>query len=465
VIIAAKRRWISFVLRGKGNAAAVLDYRAVRITLAALLAGLLIGAVGGAFRLLLSKADDLRYAVVVRAHAWPYLGWLAPVAIATLGAVIARLMVARFAPEAEGSGVQRVEAVFAGQVEPVRSPIILPVKFFGGLLAIGSGLALGREGPTVQMGSSLAVLVSRFLLKHDDDKRVILAAGAGAGLAVAFNAPIGGSVFVFEELASSFTPWLLVGTLAATTCAVWTMRLILGNHLDFAIHQVSLTTVWKNWPFLVFGALLGAAGALYNWTVIGLLHLWDRYARVSSVQRAALIGAAVGLVAWFAPGLVGGGDNLTQAMLTQRFTIASVAGIFLLRFAIGPWSYAAGCPGGLFAPMLVVGASFGALFGEVLNYLLPGLGITPFACAVVGMATLFTACVRAPLTGVVLAVEMTGRGDLTLPLLGASLMAMVITMLLDSEPIYETLKRRMIERQAKGERAIAPRHAGIERTP
>jgi CIC family chloride channel protein len=115
--------------------------------------------------------------------------------------------------------------------------------------------------------------------------------------------------------------------------------------------------------------------------------------------------------------------------------------------------------------MLVVGACFGAFFGELLNHFRIALGISPFACAVVGMATLFTACVRAPLTGVVLAVEMTGRGDLTLPLLVASLMAMLITMLLDSEPIYETLKRRMLERQTKVERAIAPGRFGIEPAP
>ncbi|MGA9243846.1 MAG: H(+)/Cl(-) exchange transporter ClcA [Silvibacterium sp.] len=445
------RHRISFVQRGRGNAAAVLDYRAVRIAAASLLTGLMIGAVGGAFRLLLSKADDSRYALVVWAHAWPHLGLLAPVTLGTLGAIAARLMVARFAPEAEGSGIQRVEAVFAGEVKPARPSIILPVKFFGGLLSIGSGLALGREGPTVQMGASLSAVASGLLLKDDEDKRVIEAAGAGAGLAVAFNAPIGGSIFVFEELTSSFTPWLLVATLAATTFAVSIMRLILGNHVDFTIHQVSLTAVWKGWPFLILGVLLGACGALYNSAIVGLLRLCDRFVRISSVLRAALIGAVVGLVAWFAPAMVGGGDNLTQTMLTQRFTFAALAGIFVLRFAIGPWSYAAGCPGGLFAPMLVVGASFGALFGEVLNHFLPALQITPFACAVVGMATLFTACVRAPLTGIVLSVEMTGRGDLTLPLLAASLMAMLTTMLLDSEPIYETLKRRMLERQAKGE--------------
>jgi CIC family chloride channel protein len=104
--------------------------------------------------------------------------------------------------------------------------------------------------------------------------------------------------------------------------------------------------------------------------------------------------------------------------------------------------------------MLLLGASFGALFGDVLNYFLPSLGISSVACAVVGMATLFTACVRAPLTGIVLSVEMTGRGDLTVALLGASLVAMVVTTLLGSEPIYETLKRRMIEQQPGSEKAI-----------
>ena len=311
------RHRISFVERGRGNANAVLDYRAVRIAVASLLTGLMIGAVGGIFRLLLSKADDLRYALVIWAHAWPYLGWLVPVALGTLGAAAARLMVARFAPEAEGSGVQRVEATFAGEVEPVLSPVILPVKFFGGILAIGSGLALGREGPTVQMGASLSALASGMLVKHDEDRRIIEAAGAGAGLAVAFNAPISGSVFVFEELTSSFTPWLLVATLAATTSAVWTMRLILGNHFDFAVRQVSPTAVWKGWPFLVLGLLLGAGGALYNSTIIGLLRLCDRFVRISSVQRAAVIGAVVGVAGWFEPAMIGGGDDLTQAILTH----------------------------------------------------------------------------------------------------------------------------------------------------
>src|SRR5271166_4621694 len=225
----------------------LLNSRVIRISTASVLAGICIGLVGGAFRYCLIAADNGRGALIVWAHAWPYIGWLAPVALGLVGAAAARILVVRFAPEAEGSGIQRVEAVFSGDVKPATRSIV-PVKFFGGLLAMGSGLALGREGPTVQMGASLSALISRLLIKDDHDIRVIEAAGAGAGLAVAFNAPIGGSIFVFEELTSNFTPWLLVATLAAASVAVWLMRIMLGNTLSFVVPQVSPTWVWTKWP-------------------------------------------------------------------------------------------------------------------------------------------------------------------------------------------------------------------------
>jgi len=432
----------------------VLNSRLGRITIASLVAGLLIGIVGGLFELLLVLANSLRNEVVARAHAWPYLGWLIPLLLVLTGAVLARLMVLRFSPEAAGSGLQRVEAVFAGEVKAA-SMAVLPVKFFGGLLAIGSGLALGREGPMAQMGASVATLTSRFLIRNDADAKVIDAAGAGAGIAVAFNAPIGGSIFVFEELTSSFTPWLLVATLAAAVTAVWCMRMIIGNHFDFTVTQVRSLPAYLLWPFLMLGVLLGIVGAVYNWTIVRLLRLTDHLARLSSVQWAMLIGGSIGLIAWFAPSLVGGGDNLTQLVLAGRYTVPVLAVIFGLRFFLGPWSYAAGTPGGLFAPMLVLGASFGALFGQTVAHFYPSLGVSPVGCAVVGMATLFSACVRAPLTGIVLTVEMTGRGDLTLAMLGSALAAIVVSMLLDSEPIYETLKRQMLERQALTDKAAA----------
>jgi len=437
----------------------LLNARVVRITLVSLIAGALIGVVGGSFELLLVYANGLRNAVITWAHASPYLGWMVPVLLISGGAVLARFMVLRFSPEAAGSGLQRVEALFAGEVKPP-GVAILPVKFVGGIMAIGSGLALGREGPTAQMGASVARLMSRFFIRDEQDARVIEAAGAGAGIAVAFNAPIGGSIFVFEELTSSFTPWLLVATLSSALTAVAVMRLFMGNHFDFTVPTISILAVWKLWPFLLLGCLLGVVGASYNRTIVRLLRLTDHLARLNSLQWAALIGASIGVVAWFSPMLVGGGDSLTQSVLSGGFAVRTLAIIFVLRFFMGPWSYAAGTPGGLFAPMLVLGASFGACFGQAVGHFYPGIGISPVACAVVGMATLFSACVRAPLTGIVLTVEMTGRGDLTLGMLGGALAAVVVAMLLNSEPIYETLKRQLLERQALAEKAAAKLDAG-----
>ena len=159
--------------------------------------------------------------------------------------------------------------------------------------------------------------------------------------------------------------------------------------------------------------------------------------------------------------MVGGGDSSTQTILTNQFAMSSLMTIFVVRFLLGPWSYAAGCPGGLFAPLLLLGASSGALFaGGAAIASARQSTFPPAACAIVGMGALFTASVRAPLTGIVLTVEMTGRADLTLGLLGASLTAMLVAMLLQSEPIYDSLKRRMLSQDVVSPRRV---DAGVER--
>jgi CIC family chloride channel protein len=314
----------------------VLSGRVTRISVTSIIAGASIGLVGGAFRYLLIAADHGRNAVIAWAHAWPHIGWLAPVALGLVGAGLARYLVVRFAPRAEGSGIQVVEAVFSGEAKPA-SATVVPVKFFGGLLSMGSGLALGREGPTVQMGASLAWWISRLLIRDDGDRKIVGAAGAGAGLGVAFNAPIGGAIFVFEELTSSFSPWLMVAALSAAVIAVWIMRLILGDDLDFTVRQVGLTHAWRIGPFLALGALLGATGALYNAATVGILRFGDHLPKLSSINRASIIGATVGLAAWFAPTLVGGGETLTQAILSDRYVVGGLMTVFLVRFLLSPW--------------------------------------------------------------------------------------------------------------------------------
>jgi len=204
------------------------------LALIALLGGTLVVGVGVVFCYVLQLADRWRDVVIIWAQQWPQWGWLIPVTSAAALVMLARWLVQRFAPVASGSGVQHVEAVMQGEAEP--APVaVLPVKFIGGTLAIGSGLALGREGPTVQMGATLGALVARVFAFAVEDVRRMQSAAAGVGLAVAFNAPMGGVVFVFEELSRRFESRLMVATLAACGAAMAVARALLGDHPGFLV--------------------------------------------------------------------------------------------------------------------------------------------------------------------------------------------------------------------------------------
>jgi CIC family chloride channel protein len=162
--------------------------------------------------------------------------------------------------------------------------------------------------------------------------------------------------------------------------------------------------------------------------------------------RAALIGGAVGALAWFAPELVGGGDPLTQSALDGNGTLALLALTFVLRAALGAVSYAAATPGGLFAPLLVLGAQLGLMFGMFGRMVFPGLDIAPEGFAVVGMAAFFAGVVRAPVTGITLVVEMTANVTMLLPMLAACFVAMLVPTLLGNPPIYDALREQGMQR-------------------
>jgi CIC family chloride channel protein len=379
------------------------------------------------------------------AHGQAFVGFLL---VVTAGAscALAAWLVRRFAPHATGSGIPHVELVLRQEVAPA-SFILLPVKFVGGLLAIGSGLALGREGPSVQMGASLAHLFAELSRRSWADARVLIAAGAGAGLATAFNAPIAGAIFVLEELVQRFEQRIAIAALAASATAIATARAILGNQPDFVVMNFDHVPTLGLPLFLVLGVVAGGLAVAYNRSLLATLAAFERLRVLPPELRAALVGAAVAAVAWFSPVLVGGGDGLTQSALSGTAPLLWLAPIFLLRVVMGHASYAAGTPGGLFAPLLVLGAQAGLLFGAGCALVFPGLGIPAPAFAVVGMAALFTGIVRAPLTGIVLITEMTAAFTLLLPLLGACFAAMLIPTLLRDVPIYEALRAGTLRRE------------------
>lgn len=418
----------------------------------ALIAGVVTGFVGGAFRWCLQMADRWRIDVLEWVDRSSGPAWLVPIAVAAMGAAIAAMIV-RKVPLASGSGIQHVEAVARGEASP--SPLVLlPAKFVGGLLAIGSGLVLGREGPTVHMGAAIGAEAGRRAKLEDADLRSTQSALAGAGLAVAFNAPVGGALFALEEVTHSFRLRLMIPTLLAVAVAVGCSRLILGDHPDFAaeVHQTP-AVVWLP-LFVVFGVFTGLLGVVYNKLVLGFLGLASAAYRIPPAVWAGLVGAVIGGLLVLDPLAAGGGDTLSQRIVGGgAILLPTVAVLLMIRFVAGPLSYAAGTPGGLFAPLLAVGALWGLLFTGLADTVLP-VDVAGFAVpmAIVGMAAFFGATVRAPLTAIVLVIEMTATTTITIPLAAATAAAVLVANLIGSPPIYDSLRERMLaaSRTAKG---------------
>jgi CIC family chloride channel protein len=415
------------------------------LALLAPVVGAAAGLVGALFRLTLEKADAIRDALIGWAHGQDLLGFLTVVGACAAATLVAASLVRWFSPYASGSGIPHVEAVLNEEL-PEAPFRIIPVKFVGGVLAIGSGLALGREGPSVQMGATMAHLIGKIFRRSWPDCRVLLAAGAGAGLATAFNAPIAGAVFVLEELVRRFEPRIAIAALGASATAISVSRVLLGDVPDFHVEALDYPGAEASPLYFVLGAAAGLMGIVYNRTLLATLAAAERLARWPVELRAGLIGAAVGTLAWFRPDLVGGGDAITQRTLLGAEALAALPLVFLLRLGLGAVSYAAATPGGLFAPLLVLGAQLGLFVGLLFRLAFPDLGIQPEGFAVVGMAAFFTGVVRAPLTGIVLVTEMTASVTMLLPMLGACFVAMLAPTLLRDPPLYDSLRENTLRR-------------------
>lgn len=413
----------------------------VMLAVVSLVAGAVTGSVGTLFRFSLEQGDRWRDAFIAWAHTRHVLGFVLVVLAASAATTLAAWLVRRFSPEASGSGIPHVESVLSGTQKPA-AILLVPVKFIGGVLAIGAGLALGREGPTVQMGASISHLLGTFCRRNAGDCLVLLAAGAGAGLATAFNAPIAGAVFVLEELVRRFETRTAVAALGASAGAIAMARLMHGDAPDFQFDVQPFGGFGTLPIHLLLGIVTGLLGVAYCHAIRSTLDLSDRLGRVPVEVRAAAIGGVVGLLAWLAPSMAGGGDSITQRMLSDTGALSGIVLVFAVRFVLGPLSYAAATPGGLFAPLLVLGAQTGVVFGRACVHWFPGMAAHPGGFAVVAMAAFFTAVVRAPVTGIVLVTEMTGSFTLLLPMLTACFSAMVVPIVFGCEPIYDSLGKR-----------------------
>lgn len=412
----------------------------------AAIGGLSCGVVAVAFRLALENAEAAHQRLLAWIATMPPGTWLLVPVLFGIGAGLAAWLVVRFVPEASGSGIPHVEEILAGN-ETMRWQRLLPVKFFGGILALGSGLSLGREGPTVQMGAAIADAIARVGRADVPLRHAILAAGAGAGLTAAFNAPLAGFVFVIEELRRPMSVFTYTTGLIATLAANVVMIAGLGAEPSFHVarsHMLPTTTLPL---FALIGVLAGLLGVVFN---AALFAAMDGMARLPGPRwvRGVVAGVSAGLLALAVPAAISDGEPVAQAILRGDVPTDPTQWLIVLlgaKLGLTVVSYASGVPGGLFAPLLVLGAALGALAAHAL-------GVEPAvatALVIAGMVGAFTGSVRVPVTGIVLLLEMTSSQHLVLELTTTALAAYLVAAVVGGRPVYDVLRERDEERAAR----------------
>ncbi len=374
-----------------------------------------------------------------------FFAFLISASLASIGYYLTQ----RFAPEAAGSGIPEIEGAM-DNLRPVRWWRVLPVKFIGGLGSLGSGMILGREGPTVQMGGNIGRMMSDiFRLKSEEGKHSLLAAGAAAGLSAAFNAPLAGTMFVIEEMRPQFKYSLIAikAVFLASITANIVFRIIHGQDAVIIMPSYEPPELQSLWLYLVLGILFGIMGVLFNKMVVKTLDYFAHLYRGSLWRRlsiGAFIGGSFGILLLYIPELTGGGLQLIPQATNGAYSLMILLALFIGRVFLTLVCFGSGAPGGIFAPMLAIGTLFGTFFGLASQALFPTMGIEPGTFAIAGMGALFAATVRAPLTGITLVIEMTNNYHLILPLLITCLGATMLAQLLGGRPIYSQLLERTL---------------------
>lgn len=426
------------------------DKTPVSVLVLSCIVGLFAGLVGSYFEVAVHFVSETRtdWLKLEIAHFIPL--WLAAFIISAGLAFIGYFLVHRFAPEAAGSGIPEIEGAM-DNIRPVRWWRVLPVKFFGGLGALGSGMVLGREGPTVQMGGNIGRMVTDiFRVKDDDSRHSLLASGAAGGLAAAFNAPLAGIMFVVEEMRPQFR-YSLISIKAVIISAISAnivFRYINGQAAVITMPQYQPPELNTLWLFLLLGVLFGLFGVVFN-KLVTLAQ--DMFVAIHKNDRkryllvGTLLGGCFGLLLLYLPELTGGGIGIIPDITNGNFSTNVLLMIFVGRVLTTLLCFGSGAPGGIFAPMLALGTLFGYTFGVTADAFLPQLDIEPGMFAIAGMGALFAATVRAPITGILLVIEMTNNYYLILPLIITCLGAVIIAQMLGGQPIYSQLLRRTLK--------------------
>ena len=400
------------------------------ILVLALVIGALTGIAVVAFILLTERLGMRLYPV--RGAPWRRL--LFPVG----GSLGIGYLLFRYFPDARGSGVPQTKAALYARAGRITLRTVVG-KFFCTSATLASGIPLGREGPSVQVGAGIASVLGRSLGLRHEKVEALLPVGAAAAIAAAFNTPLAAVLFALEEIVGDLHAHVIGSVVLASATSWVVLRLLLGNHPLFQVPQYQLVHPLE----LAIYAVLGVAGGLVSVTftklLLGMRESFLRFPKRTLWFQPIAGGLLVGLMGWFVPQVLGVGYGYVGDALNGRMALNLMFLLVVLKLLAVTMSYASGNAGGIFGPALFIGAMLGGTVGTLAHHLLPSYTATPGAYALVGMGAVFAGIVRAPMTSVVMIFEMTQDYSVIVPLMISNLVSLFISSRLQRQPIYEAL--------------------------
>lgn len=405
------------------------DASKIQLVFLGILTGVASGFVAVMYRYVLSELDTIRTAIydlpISRAHLGMFL-------IAIVSALIISYLL-KWAPFSGGSGIPQIRGEILGRLSMDPGPTLIS-KFLGGSLANFVGLSVGREGPSIQLGGLTAKIIAKVFKTDQLTSNYLMSAGASAGLAAAFNAPIAGTLFTLEELYGSFSHSLLLPSLVASITASYISFTLSGKFASFSFKVFETMEMQDIGWVILLGIFAGIVGISFNlvieWT--RRLFAWTKLKRRMILIIVFMLTVLVGLLY---PDILGGGHHLVEHLVAAPYSLNSLLLLLVSKLLFTSISYNSGVQGGIFLPVLVLGA----LSGVIVYHFSGMASVYMINFIILGMVAVMTAVVRAPIMSIVLVMEMTGSFSHLIMLAVVALVAFLVAELLKIEPIYEKL--------------------------
>lgn len=409
----------------------------------AVLVGIITGFLVSLFRLIIEIL--LGYTISVYHFLREEPQWIIGWVIISISIVIFIGKLIKSEPNIKGSGIPQLEGQLHGEIE-VNWWSVLWKKFVGGILSISPGLFLGREGPSIQIGAVIGQGVNQLFKGERTGEKVLISSGASAGLAAAFNAPMAGLLFVLEEVHHNFFPLIGLTSLSAAITANFISLKFFGLTPVLDLGKLNIFPVESYIYLIILGVILGLFGLLYQKVLLALPNIYEKIKFLPSYLYGIVPFLLIIPIGLLSPEILGGGSEIILFLKDSSPTLIVLVGLFAIRFIFSMISYGGNLPGGIFLPILSLGAILGSIYGNIIVDV-TGMDIIYIKSFIVfAMGGYFTAIGKAPLTAIVLVTEMIGSLNQLMPLAVVSLVAYIVVDLAGAKPIYEALLDVMLNK-------------------